>query len=538
MRKAKLLILIIIIFSAGCSSLPIISRGKRYSDFEISSHLYYIERTINEARDSYNSGDLDQTRIFCDDVIKKLFNIKNAIDVNEYERLHTDIALLRLKTNQTRHSKVSTIKSDLFPLVWNSRVEKWINFFTGRGRPDFIRCVERSKKFIKAVKKILYENEIPLDLAYVPIIESGYYPFARSRAGAVGLWQFMKVTAKLNGLKINEWLDERRDPNKATEAAVRELKNLYSEFGTWELALAAYNYGANGVRKRIKKWNTNDYWELYLPRETENFVPKIMAVIFIMREPGLFGFKPFYSGDEEHLWKEYEVGDSVDLRDVAKWSGVDIKEIQFLNPELMQMCTPPGKKYNIRIPVNAYERFVTKFNEFDNKEKYLTKQELDRRIRKVVYYRVRRGDSLWGIAKKFRVSVRSIRKWNNLASNRIYPKQRLKISPRKSARYSSYYKVRSGDTLLGIAKKFGVTLNNIKKWNNLASDMIYPNQQLKVSLSDTADSPVYYRVRRGDTLLKIAKKFRVSLYNIKKWNNLTSNMIYPRQKLKIFPHGA
>ncbi len=427
MKKSNLVIGGLIIFLAGCISL------RKHDVIQVSSEVKPVEDIIKSVEDIiisaellYSSGALDGARWHCDKALKELFSKKHIIDVNEYEFFHSDIALLRIKINQSKHSMVPTVKCDLFPLVWNKRVEKWINYYTGRGREDFTKRIQRSRKYIKHVKEILNEHELPLDLVYVPVVESGYYPFARSKAGAVGMWQFMPGTAKLNGLRINDWIDERRDPYKSTVSAAKVLKELYENFGTWELALAAYNYGSNGVKRRIKKWGTDDYWELYLPRETENFVPKIMATIFILKEPELFGFKSTESSDT-YKCREFKVKDSVDLRDVARWSGAHIKEIQLLNPELKQMCTLPGKDYNIRIPEKAYEEFVSRFNAVSDKEKYLSKKEIDRRIRRVVYYRVRRGDSIWKIARKFNVSVRKIKKWNRLTKNIIYPKQKLKI---------------------------------------------------------------------------------------------------------------
>ncbi len=537
MKKNKFttLLSLSLIISAGCASM------KKQSAFDIMERsIQAVEEIIMYGENEYLCSNVQKARIYCDNALQELFVIKKDISENEYERLHSHIGLLRVKVNQSRHSKASTIKSDLFPLVWNSRVEKWINYYTGRGRSDLVRCIERSKRYVKYIEKVLEEYELPHDLIYVPIIESGYYPFAQSRVGAVGLWQFMKTTAKLQGLKIDEWIDERRDPEKATVAAAKLLKELYNEFGTWELALAGYNYGPQGVKRRIRKWDTSDYWELYLPRETENFVPKIMAAIFIMREPEIFGFKEI-DIEEIHTRKEFEVTDSVDLRDIAKWTGVDIKKIQILNPELKNMCTPPGKKYYLKVPEDSYEALAVKFNSIGNDEKYLSKKELDRRVRRLIYYRVRRGDNLWGIAKKFKVTPKQIRRWNNLSSNIIYPKQKLKISRRGGSdllsQYvnSSTYIVKRGDTLGVISKRCGTSVANIKKWNKLSSDIIHTGQKLKVSGSNA--SPIFYKVKRGDTLGQIAKKFNVSLNKIKQWNKLTRNIIYPNQKLKIYKHG-
>jgi len=425
MMKSKYILIFVLLFSSGCSGLKFLQTKKAVPEFELESYLEVIETNLQEAEKSLAENNLEKSRALCDCVIEKLFEIKPVLEENEYERLHSEAARLRLKINNSAHSQAALIKSDLFPLVWNNRVEKWINYYTGRGRNNFTKWIERSAKYIDDVKKILAENNLPFDLAYVPIIESGYYPFARSKAGALGLWQFMEATAKYNGLKINYWYDERMDPYKATKAAAHMLQELYDEFGTWELALAGYNYGPNGVRRRVRKWGTDDYWALYLPRETEDFVPKIMAAIFIIREPELFGFEPFYRDD--YQWKEFEVSDCVDLRHVAEWSRVNIREIQMLNPELKRMCTPPGETYKIRIPSEAYDRFEQKFLSLKESEKYLSQAEINKRIRRVVYYRVRNGDSLWKIARKFNVSTYKIKKWNNLSSNVIYPRQTLKI---------------------------------------------------------------------------------------------------------------
>ncbi|MFH1414604.1 MAG: LysM peptidoglycan-binding domain-containing protein [Elusimicrobiota bacterium] len=528
----KAILAALLVLSAGCATM-----GRRDS-FDSYAKIAFIENLISGAREEYNSGNISGCRKHCDKAIHELFESRDNIYESEYERLHSETALIRIKANQSRQSAASTIKSDLFPLVWNNRVEKWINYYTGRGRQDLVRCIERSSMYIHHIEKILLEQEVPHDLLYVPIVESGYHPFAKSKVEAVGLWQFMKTTAQLNGLKIDDWVDERRDPIKATMAACKLLKELYNRFGTWELALAAYNYGPQGVSRRIKKWETNDYWEMYLPRETENFVPKIMAVIFIMREPGLFGFKkPLETG--ERIWTEYTVKDAVDLRKIAEWCGADIENIQHLNPELTQMCTPPEKDYIVRIPSKSFDKFTQNFDTCSDEEKYLSKKELNRRARRTVFYRVQIGDNLWNIARKFRVTTSQIRRWNNLSSDIIYPRQKLMISPAGGSHNAEYtavsvYKVESGDSLGKIAKKFGTTVSSLKTVNELGTDIIRPGQELKITANGDA---VYYMVRQGDTLSKIAEQFKVSLNNLKEWNKLTESAIFPQQKLVIYKHG-
>ncbi|MGM0440838.1 MAG: transglycosylase SLT domain-containing protein [Elusimicrobiota bacterium] len=397
------------------------SRVEIKDNFDLDSTRSNIGENLKAAQSELEDNNIESVREICDYVIQKVIENKEKLSDSEYEKFHSQVALLRLKANQSPFSRNTYIETELFPLVWNSRVEKWIDYYTTRGAKNFNKWIGRSKKYINDVKKILSEHELPEDLAYVPIIESGYSPFAKSHAGAVGMWQFIESTAKKQGLKINYWIDERRDPYKATKAAAKYLKALYEQLGSWEMALAGYNYGASGVRRRIKRWGTDDYWELFLPRETENFVPKIMSAMFIIKEPELFGMESFY--EKGYNWKEYTVEDSIDLRNVADLCGGDIQEIQLLNAELKQMCTPPGKEYKIKIPAENYEQFIANFSE----ENYLTAQQISRRKRRVVYYKVRRGDSLWTISRKFNVSMNAIKKWNNLASTKIYPRDTLKI---------------------------------------------------------------------------------------------------------------
>ncbi len=391
------------------------------NDYNIATEIKGIRETIEKANLEFKNGNLERTRELCDNITQNLIEFKDNITNLEYENFHTQVALLRIKANQSPNSRTSYIETELFPLIWNDRVEKWIDYYTNRGGEYFKLWQKRSQKYIGEVKKILTDYELPRDLAYVPIVESGYFPFARSPVGAVGMWQFMEATAREKGLKINYWIDERRDPYKSTRAAARFLKDLYQQFGNWEMALAGYNYGPNGVRRRINKWQTDDYWELFLPRETENFVPRIMAVMFILKEPELFGMEPLK--EKTYSWREFKVKNSVDLRDIAELCDLEVQKIQLLNPEIKQMCTPPDTEYNIRIPAEKYEKLSSVFS----KDMYLTKQEINRRTRRVVYYEVKRGDSLWSISQKFNVSANQIKKWNNMVSNTIHPRDSLKI---------------------------------------------------------------------------------------------------------------
>jgi len=418
-----LFLLLPLVSVTGCASLRT-GRGFTGTDPEqIDPRVLRIERILEDASARLDENDPEGARILCDRALEKLLSLRGDISSAEYERLHTDAALIRVKASHERRSKYAAVESDLFPLIWNTRVEKWINHFTGRGRENFKAIMERSACYVAGIIETIDSKGMSRDLLAVPAIESGYNPFARSRVGAVGLWQFMEATGREMGLRIDDWVDERRDPCKSTVMALRMLNDLYTRFGSWELAFAAYNYGPTAVSRRIRRFETEDYWELFLPRETEEFVPKIMAAIFIIREPELFGFEPFFT--RPRRWKEYTVEDAVDLRAAAEWAGVNVSRIQGLNPELTQMCTPPGERYSLRLPEENFQEFVNNFEAAE--EKFLTRQEINRRVRRVVYHRVSSGDSLWSISRRYNVSINNLRRWNNLRSDTIYPRQRLKI---------------------------------------------------------------------------------------------------------------
>lgn len=416
-----------LIILVGCATAEV-KKGNNLSVSKIEKDVkvIMIKDLLEAGEEALNKKDIEKAKEKCDLGMKSLLGLGQNLGKDEYDHLLGEFALLRLKINQNDKLEIANIESSLFPLIWNERVEKWLDHYTTSNRKSLARSLKRSGKYITRVKEIFREASLPEDLAYVAIVESGYYPFAQSPKKAVGHWQFMKRTAKANGLKINYWYDERRDPEKSAQAAARKLKDLYERFASWELALAAYNCGRYRVERTIKRTGIRDYWALPLPRETENYVPKIMAVLFIVKEPEVFGFAS--SWEEKVPWEEVVVKGCVDLRLVAQCARCSLKEIQELNPELRQLCTPPDKEeYILKLPANKKEIFLENFTSLPEKEKYLSKKEIARK--KVIVYKVKRGDTLSKIAKQFRVSLGKVKKWNNLRSDRIYPKQRIKIYP-------------------------------------------------------------------------------------------------------------
>ncbi|MFH1352698.1 MAG: transglycosylase SLT domain-containing protein [bacterium] len=388
----------------------------------------YVEHYLNAAGEEYEAGNYDQCSKLCDIGLKNLLSVERlslkSEELGYYDHQADGLCRLRLKANKKNYP---VEKGPDFPVVFNSRVGKWIDFYTGNGRKYFAKWLERSGNYIGMFRGILRENNMPEELACVPIIESGSYPFAVSRANAVGLWQFIHPTGKRYGLQKNHWFDERRDPEKSTLAACKMLNNLRNEFGDWYLALAAYNCGPNKVRRILKEQKTENFWDLYLPKETEDYVPKIIATIMIVNDPLVFGFPLVLENKME--FETVEVYGPVDLKKAAKLVGEPQEKLIHLNPELSRQCTPPDVvPYPLRLPKGKAAKFVKKFSELPAEKKYLSKEQIQTREHNMVIYRVRSGDNLSSIAKKYRVSVRKLRSWNRISrADLIYPGQKLKI---------------------------------------------------------------------------------------------------------------
>lgn len=302
--------------------------------------------------------------------------------------------------------------------VFNKDVQRWIEHYTMRDREYMEKALWRSHRYLPQIQKIFEEEDLPLELSYLPIIESGFHPFAYSRAGAVGLWQFIKSTARKFNLRIDDWVDERRDPEKSTRAAAQYLKFLYQRYGSWSLTLAAYNWGPQRVERSVNRTGNHDYWELLLPKETAEFVPKFLATLLIALDPEVYGF--------EGVWTDHDEVDTivvkgcVDLGVVASACGVELSLLRDLNPELKENFTPPtDTAYSLKIPLAAKQRFKENFYSLPADERYLTRQQVEKLKRKKwITYRIKWGDTLSGISRKFGVSVAQLKKWNRNARRR------------------------------------------------------------------------------------------------------------------------
>jgi len=359
------------------------------------------------------------------------------------------------------------------PMILNDSVENHLEYFKTRGRDVFQKWLDRSARYIPVMQDIFREKNLPEDLVYVAMIESGFNPYAVSWARAVGPWQFMPHTGKLYGLKIDWWVDERKDPIKSTEAAAEHLKDLHNLFGSWPLAMASYNAGAGKVQRAVLRTRSEDFWDLkasrYIRRETKNYVPKYMAATIIAKNPEAYGFavQPY----DLFVYDEVTLTESTDLRLVAQCAGTTYEVIKELNPELKRWVTPPdATSYVLRVPKGTAAVFNANFAAVPADQKIRWERHL-----------VAKGETLSGIAKQYNTSADSIRDINNLKKGRIIPGKHILIPVDANAKQQdgSYlspdqngvkqqilYRVRRGDNLTRIASKHEVTVADIREWNN------------------------------------------------------------------------
>ncbi len=377
------------------------------------------------------------------------------------------------------------------PLVMNNRVRSVIEFLQTTRHDEFQFWMNRYAKYAAVIRPILKAEGVPEELVYLALIESGLNVHARSWAQAVGPWQFIRSTAAHYGLKRNWWIDERRDIVKSTHAGARYLKDLHREFDNWYLAMAAYNAGEGRVRRAIRLEGHRDFWRLRtLPKETRTYVPTVIAAAIIIRNPEQYNFT--LPAKEMTEWKEVRVNRSIDLDRLAKTVGISYTILKDLNPELRQGATPPDEIYALKIPTEMSAKVTAVINEIptSNKEEYIV-------------HRVRRGESLWLIARKYGISVTSLVRTNNLRNrNHLSVGQKLVISApgtnvsthSRAARRSRpvqklstrnfdrlVYVVKKGDTLGDIAERYRTRASSLRRWNGLGyGEYIYPGQRLTI----------------------------------------------------------
>jgi len=533
------------------------------------------------------------------------------------EKLNLDIEKVDITNIQI---PASLIPKTEVPLQVNEYTKRTVAFFMGKGRVHMENWIYRSGKYFPIMSRIFQEEGLPPELMLLSLPESGLNPVARSWAKAVGLWQFMKSTGGLYGLRSTYWYDERRDFEKATRAAARHMKDLYQEFNDWHLVFVAYNAGSGWVRRGIRRTGSTDYWEMRhrLPRETRNYVPQYIAVAMIVLRPEAFGFGDVQKADSLSF-ERVTVDDCIDLSILADCAETDLETLRELNPELTQWCTPPNYKgYQLRIPFGKSAVFVEKYAQIPDEKKF-----------DFAIHTIRRGETISQIAGKYKVTSAVLLEVNKLSRSKrlkvgatlvipvksnsasaIVEAQRKKelsdqqrynrikeegrkiaaasaaaqngVSPRRKIRpqRTTYepqgrekiiYRVQSGETIGHIAEWFNVRASHIRNWNNISyGRFIYPGQRLAIwvpeekleyyktvakqsfaekeqsiakSSKRKQTSPqtersgigwVQHKVKRGESLEKIAAQYDVAIADIKSWNKLRSSRINAGDLLEVY----
>jgi membrane-bound lytic murein transglycosylase D len=374
------------------------------------------------------------------------------------------------------------ISHDL-PLTVNDEVLSFLNFFqTPRGRSIVETGLRRAGRYREMIARVLAQEGVPQDLIYLAQAESAFQPTALSRAGARGMWQFVAYRGQEYGLRHTWWLDERQDPEKATHAAAQHLRDLYNMFGDWYLAMAAYNCGPGNVQKAIERTGYADFWELYrrnvLPKETKNYVPIILALTLIAKDAPHYGIQ---AEPESPVASDMvKPGRAIDLRLVAETIDVDVETLRALNPSLLRMATPEDPAFELHLPPGTAERFSAEIADIPP-DKWVSWRR----------HRVAAGETVTSIAKKYRVTPKAIADANNLEHTTALNTGEKLIIPAiqpsaENKRRMVSYRVRKGDTFLGIADRFSVEPEDLRRWNRLSGNKVRRGMVLRVYTLDSS----------------------------------------------------
>lgn len=441
-------------------------------------------------------------------------------------------------------AEIKATRSDL-PLMLTDQVAGYINYFSGRGRGTLERALIRSGRYQEMIQRTFKDEGVPQDLIYLAQAESGFHPTALSRAGARGMWQFMSSRARGYGLHRNLWVDERQDPEKATRAAARHLKDLYEQFGDWYLAMAAYNSGPGRIQSAVKRTGYADFWELYkrnvLPRETRNYVPIILAVTIMAKNPAQYDLDELVL-DKPTPYETVKLDYPVDLRLVAQCIDASAGDVLELNPSLLRWTTPADRSFELRLPAGTKDTYLSAISDVPKDMRVWWR-----------YHKVAPGDSLSSLARSYRTTPKAIVQTNRLdESEDLLADSKLLIpipagkrpateDGATYARRATRYKVRRGDTVQSVADNFGVPAVMVRRWNHLKGNSLHgrrvvyvhlpvtPNSQARAAASKSTSkstkaspvshkSPVRHTVKPGETLYSIASSYNTSVDALKRDN--------------------
>ncbi len=467
-------------------------------------------------------------------------------------------------TKAKAEAQLRETHSDL-PLMMTDQVAGYIEYFSNHGRGVFVRALARSGRYREMMLPILKQEGVPQELIYLAQAESGFHALAVSRAGARGIWQFMGSRAIGYGLHHNMWVDDRQDPVKSTRAAARHLKDLYNQFGDWYLAMAAYNSGPGTVQAAVKRTGYADFWELYqrnvLPKETRNYVPIILAVTIMAKNPSQYGLDDVVM-EQPAQYDTVTISYPVDLRLVAECVNSTVSDLQDLNPSLLRLTTPRDGKFDLRLPIGTRDQYETAINSIPTDMRLWWR-----------YHTVHQGDTLAALARTYHTTAKSISEKNHLDGGELETDAKLVIpvAPGKHptsdtatyARRITRYKVHKGDTVETVADNFGISAQQLRRWNGIRGNSLSGRRVLALHLpispgaheaevasshsktkhttpkTETASTKppatkssevehletekseievVHHKVRSGETLYSIANAYRTTVAALKRDN--------------------
>ena len=561
------------------SSAPAKPKTEAISD-PVAELIATVDKEYQLGLDQYNAGDKDAAKSHFDHAFNLL--LQSSTDVRtdprfqpEFDKVLNNVNDLELATvlqsdsapeqkaepapideanevtnypvDQDLKAKVAeeikVTHSDL-PLMMTDQVAGYINYFSTRGRPTLEHGLTQSGRYRELIENVLKEEGVPQDLIYLAQAESGFHPYAVSRVGARGIWQFMGSRAKGYGLHHDLWVDDRQDPERSTRAAAHHLRDLYNQFGDWYLAMAAYNSGPGTVQSAVKRTGYADFWELYrrnvLPKETRNYVPIIVAVAIMAKNPSQYGLQNVIP-DPPMKYETVKINYPVDLRLVAECIDVTPSELQELNPSLLRMTTPK-RSFDLHLPVGTADKYQAAIAAIPADMRLWWR-----------YHTVAKGETLMSLARTYRTPMKTIATANQLEMSDTIEAGAKLVIPIAPGRHNSgdgqtyarrltIYRVRKHDTLESVSNNLGIAPTTIRRWNRMKGDSLAGRRVLYIHLpisptvaaaehqvkakshhaSELADnksgSPVRHTVKRGETLYSIANSYKTSVKAIKQTN--------------------
>lgn len=503
---------------------------------------------LTQSQNLWEKGDLDSALGLLDEAYSLIIDLDGDPDISWQKDDLRFLIAKRILEIYTSRSSVATGHQSEMPLAMNADVQKEIKLFQSSEKSFFISSYKRSGLYRPMIVKKLKEAGLPEELSWLPLVESGFKIRALSRARALGLWQFIPSTGYKFGLKRDVWIDERMDPEKATIAAIAYLKKLHEIFGDWYTVLASYNCGEGRVLKVISRQHMNyldNFWDLYrqLPRETARYVPRFIATLHIIKDPAKYGINLEEALEEPIPYETVKVKKSMKLKDIAGNLNISGSTIELLNSELRYKITP-DTEYGLNIPMGLREKFALVVDKIPKAKKPGSGY---------VRHKVRRGEALSVIARRYKTSVRAIVAANHLRSKhtiragrwlkipsrgyKVYKTKTSKPTVRMASGKITKYRVKKGDSLWLLARRFNTTISEIKKLSSLKRSSLYVGQVIKIRNGHyvkTHSSSKTYTVKRGDCLSVIAKRNKISLARLLKLNKFNmKTILYPGQTIIV-----